>query len=272
MRIDSHLHLWSPARGDYGWLTPDLPICREITLDEASRTATGIDAVILVQAAPTEAETRFLLGIAARAGGFVRAVVGWADLAAADAPARIAALACEPRLAGLRPMLQDIADPDWILRPEIEPALAAMERAGLVLDLLVRPAHLPRCRELARRHPGLAMVLDHAAKPAIAQRGHAAWAEALHRLAADTAIACKLSGLITEAAPGAGFEALAPYVRTVFDAFGPNRILWGSDWPVLTLAASYDGWRGAAEALTGMMAPDAVDAVFGGNAARIYRG
>ncbi|MHB1305190.1 MAG: amidohydrolase family protein [Acidiphilium sp.] len=271
MRIDAHMHLWRVARGDYGWMTPDLSICRDYDLAEARATARGVDGAVLIQAAPTEAETAFLLDIARRADGFVKAVVGWADLAAPDAPARVAALARDPLLRGLRPMLQDIDDPDWILRADVARGLAAMERAGLSLDLLVRPEHLPRCLALARRHPGLAMVIDHAAKPDIAGGGFAPWLDALAPLADATGLVCKLSGLATEAAPGAPIEDMLPYARAVLALFGPDRIVWGSDWPVLTLAATYAEWQAASLALVREAAPDAEDAIFGGNAIRFYR-
>lgn len=271
MRIDAHMHLWRVSRGDYGWLTPDLPICRDYDLAEARATAHGIDGAVLIQAAPTEAETQYLLGIAHRSDGFVKAVVGWTDLAAPDAPARVAALARDKLLRGLRPMLQDIDDPDWVLRADVARGLAAMERAGLSLDLLVRPEHLPRCLALARRHPGLAMVIDHAAKPDIAGDGFAPWLDAIAPLAAATGPMCKLSGLATEAAPGAPIEDVLPYAQAVLALFGPDRIVWGSDWPVLTLAASYDEWQAAALALVREAAPDAEAAIFGDNAIRFYR-
>lgn len=143
--MDAHHHIWRVARGDYGWLTPDLPIHRDYGLEHLRPLLGDTAATVLVQAAPTEAETRFMLDAARASAGLVRAVVGWVDLAAERAADRVAAMAGEPPLKGLRPMLQDIADTGWALRPEVRPGLAAMERAGLRLDLLVQPRHLACC-------------------------------------------------------------------------------------------------------------------------------
>ncbi|HEX7390053.1 MAG TPA: amidohydrolase family protein [Acidiphilium sp.] len=267
MRIDAHLHLWRIARGDYGWLTPDLPICRDYDLADARAAAADIDGVVLVQAAPTGAETRLLLDIARESNGFVRGVVGWTDLAAPDAPERIATLATDPLLKGLRPMLQDIADPDWILHADVARGLDAMARAGLSLDLLIRPVHLPHCLTLARRHPGLAMVIDHCAKPDIAGGDFAPWAGLMETVAAETGISCKLSGLVTEAAG----NDIAPFARHAIRTFGPDRLIWGSDWPVLTLAGTYRNWRDTALALVEPELPGAGAKIFGGNAVRFYK-
>src|SRR5262245_2824306 len=137
-RVDAHHHVWRVTRGDYGWLTPDLPIYRDYTLDDLRPQLGDITATVLVQAAPTEAETAFLLQVARASDGLVRGVIGWADFTAADAPARIAALRDDPLLKGLRPMLQDIADTAWILRPNVQPALRAVAEAGLRFDALVQ--------------------------------------------------------------------------------------------------------------------------------------
>lgn len=269
--IDAHFHIWRLARGDYGWLTPALgPIHRDVALDDwrALARPCGVQGGVLVQAAPTEAETDFLLREAAQAPD-VLAVVGWADLLAADAPARIEALARRPKLKGLRPMLQDIADPDWILAGALQPALAAMARCGLVFDALVQPRHLPGLLRLAERHPDLRMVVDHGAKPAIPgdAAGWAAWTAGLAALARGTSAFCKLSGLWTEAAPGAPAAALQRHARWLVDCFGADRCLWGSDWPVLELAGRYDAWLAAARQ---WVAPRDRAAMFGGTARRAY--
>src|SRR5262249_44282488 len=146
-------HVWSIARGDYGWLTPDLSIARDFGLDDLRPLLGDITATVLVQAADTEAETAFMLEVARGSGGLVRGVVGWADLAPPGAAERIAGLAAEPLLKGLRPMLQDIDDTGWILRPAVQPALAAMARQGLRFDALIKPRHLAVVGELAQRHP-----------------------------------------------------------------------------------------------------------------------
>ena len=272
MLIDAHQHFWQIARGDYGWLTPALgPIHRDFgpaDLQPLIRRH-GIAATILVQAAPTVAETRFLLSIAA-AEPAVAGVVGWADFEAADAPAAIAALAADPLLVGLRPMVQDIADDDWLVRPDIEPAFAALTAHGLVFDALVLPRHLPRLLTVAKRHPELGIVIDHLAKPAIAEGRLDPWREDMAALAVLPNVACKLSGLVTEAGPGWTVDRLGPYVDHVLAAFGPERVLWGSDWPVATLAARYEDWVEATDILLDNLDPAAQAAVRGGNAARIY--
>jgi L-fuconolactonase len=267
IRIDAHHHVWRVDRGDYGWLTPDLPICRDYGLADLRALLGDITATVLVQAAPTEAETGFLLCVARGSGGLVRGVVGWTDLSAPDAPARIAALARDPALLGLRPMLQDIAETGWILRDEIQPALHAMAAAGLRFDLLVQPRHLPLLPALCARHPGLRVVIDHGAKPAIATGRFQPWADDIARVARETGAFCKLSGLVTEATPGWQTADLRPYADHLLACFGPDRLMWGSDWPVVNLAGGYLRWRDAVSDLLG--AADR-DQVLGKTAAAFY--
>jgi L-fuconolactonase len=267
IRVDAHHHVWRIGRGDYDWLTTDLPIHRDYDLDQLRPLLGDITATILVQAAATDAETRFLLETARASRGLVRGVVGWTDLASPFAPRHIEALAADKPLVGLRPMLQDIDDPAWILRPEVQPALHAMVEAGLRFDALVQPRHLDILPELARRHPGLPVVIDHAAKPAIARHGFQPWADGIARLAADTNWCCKLSGLVTEAAPDWTAGDLRPYVEHLLACFGPDRLLWGSDWPVVELAGGYRPWRAASLAL---LPPETHDAILGATACRFY--
>jgi L-fuconolactonase len=272
MKIDAHQHYWRMARGDYGWLTPDLgPIHRDFLPDDLRPllAAAGVDRTILVQAAPTEAETQFLLEIA-RDEPTVAGVVGWVQCDAPDAADRIAALARDPLLVGLRPMIHDIADPDWMLSPAVGKALDATERQGLVFDALVRPRHLSRLLVLADRHPGLAIVLDHCGKPAIARGEVRPWAEDVAALAARPNVSVKLSGLVTEAANGWTADDLRPYAGHALACFGPSRTMWGSDWPVLTLAGSYAAWRAATLDLLAALTPEQRAAVDGGTAADIY--
>jgi L-fuconolactonase len=271
MRVDAHHHVWRVERGDYHWLTPDLPIHRDYGLQHLRPLLGDITATVLVQAAPTEAETHFLLQIARESGGLVRGVVGWADLAAADAPARIASLAGDALLKGLRPMLHDFPDRDWILRAEVQPALAEIAARGLVFDALIRPPHLPVVLELARRHPELRIVIDHGAKPDIAAGDWQPWAADIAILARETQAVCKLSGLVTEAAAGWRAADLQPYVAHMLDVFGPQRLLWGSDWPVVDLAGGYLRWRDATLELLRHLPDAARDAVLGGIAATVYR-
>ena len=267
MRVDAHHHVWTIARGDYGWLTPDLSIARDFGLDDLSPLLGDITATVLVQAADTEAETAFMLDVARSSRGLVRAVVGWTDLASPGAGDRIAELAPEPLLRGLRPMLQDIDDTGWILRPAVRPALAAMARHGLRFDALIKPRHLPNIGELAQRHPDLPVVIDHAAKPDIASGSLRPWADHMARLARETPWCCKLSGLVTEARADWQVDDLRPYVDRLLATFGPDRLMWGSDWPVVTLASNYRRWHEAAAAL---LPPETHDAILGETAVRFY--
>ena len=268
--IDAHFHIWQLARGDYGWLTPAAgPIYRDVVLDDWRRASApcGVDGGVLVQAAPTEAETRFLLQ-QAHGSSDVLGVVGWVDMLAADAPQRINRLAAHPKLRALRPMLQDIADPDWILQDALQGALHAMLDCDLAFDALVKPLHLPRIGELARRYPRLRIVIDHGAKPDIASGQWQDWAHGLERLAQAPQVYCKLSGLWTEAARGAQVAALEPYMRHVLACFGTHKTLWGSDWPVLELAGSYPAWHAAAQQA---LAPPDQGVVMDAVARQVYR-
>ena len=272
MIVDAHFHCWHLARGDYGWLTPALaPIYRDVGVADWYEQAAphGVACGILVQAAPTEAETAFLLA-QGRAHAMVAGVVGWVDMLAPDAAARVRQLATNPLLKGLRPMLQDIADLRWVLMPALKPALDAMTECGLVFDALVKPEHLPHILDLAQRHPALRIVIDHAAKPGIAQGQWQPWADDLARIADRTSAMCKLSGLFTEAERPLGSDAVRRWATHALACFGPGRVVWGSDWPVLELAAGYAAWWcETQELLAGFTAPER-DAVLGGNAEQFY--
>jgi L-fuconolactonase len=229
MIVDSHQHFWDPARGDYGWLTPDLPIHRVYGADDLRPLlqAAGVNATILVQAAPSTAETDYMLSIARRTP-WVLGVVGWIDLAAADAADQVQARAQDPLVLGLRPMLQDIAQPDWILAPGPEPALRAIAAEGLVFDALIKSHQVGVIEELAGRHPQLSIVLDHGAKPRLGDvDAMAAWRADMARLAAHPNVVCKLSGLLTELMPGGRVDDVRDAAGILFDLFGPERLLSG---------------------------------------------
>jgi len=273
MRIDAHQHFWRPSRGDYDWLTPEAhpAICRKFLprdlaplLEDA-----GIERTVLVQAAPTLAETEYLLGLATETP-FVAGVVGWADFEAPDAAARIETAVKNPALLGLRPMLQDLDDDAWILRPEIAPALDAMQVAGLRFDALVTPRHLPHLARFLAGRPGLQVVIDHGAKPDIAGGALDEWAALMRAIAVETPAYCKLSGLVTEAGGKWTEEKLLPYVEVLLEAFGPARLMWGSDWPVVNEAGGYAAWHSAAAALTEHCSQDERDLIFGGAAQAFY--
>jgi len=273
MRIDAHQHFWRPARGDYGWLTPTMhpAICRDFGPEHLApwlREA-GIDRTVLVQAAPSEAETRFLLEIA-RTTPFVAGVVGWADLAAEDAPSRIAAMAKDSKLVGLRPMLQDLDDDAWILRPELAPTLDAMEDVSLTFDALVKPRHLVHLARLIAERPELSVVIDHGGKPDIAGGEFLPWAEAIRAIGKNSAAFCKLSGLVTQARSEWNDADLRPYTDVLLDAFGANRLMWGSDWPVVNEAGGYAVWHSAASRITADCSREERDLIFGWTAQHFY--
>ncbi|WP_402720441.1 amidohydrolase family protein [Janthinobacterium rivuli] len=272
MRIDAHQHFWQLAARAGSWPPPTLAaIHRDFAPADLAPllAAHGIAGTVLVQSLPSAADTEYLLALAEQ-NSFIRAVVGWTDLLAPDAAAAIACLASQPKLKGLRPMLQDIDDNQWIANPALAPALAAMVEHGVRLDALVLPRHLPALLQCARDYPRLAIVIDHAAKPPIADAAFGAWREDMAQLAALPNVHCKLSGLVTEARPGWHVDDLRPYAAHVLNVFGPRRVIWGSDWPVVDLAEGYAAWLAASEALLTHLGQEDRDDIFGRNACRFY--
>jgi L-fuconolactonase len=273
VRIDSHQHFWRIGRGDYGWLNAaDHPkIAHDFLADDLAPLLAdaNVDHTILVQAAPTEAETGFLLELAS-AVSFVAGVVGWIDFDAADAADKIAQLAAHPKLVGLRPMIQDIPDSQWMLRRQLTPALEAIQKNDLCFDALVTPRHLPALEEFLDRHAGLALVIDHGAKPDIAGHGLEPWASSMRRIGRNSSAFCKLSGLASEAGPGWSAHGLERFVDVLLECFGPSRLMWGSDWPVVNEVGDYAGWLDAAETLTSRFTNGERDQIFGGTAASFY--
>ncbi|MGH7122840.1 MAG: amidohydrolase family protein, partial [Stellaceae bacterium] len=233
-------------------------------------TAAEIAGTVLVQAAATEAETEFLLDLASKSDGLVNAVVGWVDFEAPDAARRLERVARNPLLRAVRPMMQDIADTDWMLQPGLDPAFRAVVDLGLCFDALVQPRHLTNLRRLLDRYPALKLVIDHGAKPRIAAGEHEAWATDMRALARETAAWCKLSGLVTEASRTWTVADLRPYVDNLLEWFGSERLVWGSDWPVVELAGGYERWWAATEALLRPLDEAGRERVLGGNAARFY--
>ncbi|MGI9334030.1 MAG: amidohydrolase family protein [Gammaproteobacteria bacterium] len=276
MLIDAHQHFWALDRGDYGWLKPELgTIYRDFGPSDLAPELRrhGIEGTVLVQAAPTLTETRYLLELA-RHTAFVLGVVGWVDMTARDAPATIAALASDPLTVALRPMIQDIADPNWMLDEGLSSAFEAMVEHDLVFDALVLPRHLDNLYRLSQRHPRLRTVIDHGAKPSIEHGEPAAfdrWATAMARLAGNDAMHCKLSGLVTEAGADWTVDRLRPYVGHLLEQFGPSRLIWGSDWPVAQLAATYSQWWTATGDLLSTLTEGERALILGRNAERFYR-
>lgn len=265
--VDAHQHVLRIGHHDYFWLQPGSAIRRDYGLDDLRPLLGEVTGTVLVQAAPSAEETQFLLEVAEASDGLVRGVVGWVDLAGPAAPDVIGALAGRPIFKGVRPMLGFIEDTAWILQPQLQPALKALAREGLRLDVPARPRHLPLLAELAERHPALAVVIDHGAKPAIARGEFAGWARDIAQVARDTLVFCKLSGLATEASAGWTDEELRPYVDHLVACFGPDRLMWGSDWPVVELAGGFGRWR---DTCLRLLPPDLHAAVMGETARAFY--
>jgi L-fucono-1,5-lactonase len=278
-RVDAHHHLWDPARRAYPWMDESVAaIRRRFTVEDLDAVVgpQGFGQTIVVQAVSSVEETEELLAVAV-ASDRVAGVVGWVDLGGPGVAGALAALRARPggeTLVGVRHQVHDEPDPDWLLRDQVLDGLAAVAAAGLAYDLLVRERELPAARAVAQRLPELTLVVDHLAKPRIREGATDPWAGELAALARHPNVFCKVSGLVTEAdwdawTPG----QLAPYVRHAVDVFGPERLLFGSDWPVCLLAASYaEVVEAAEEALDRAgLAPAERDAVFGANAHRLYR-
>ena len=274
MIIDSHHHFWRVERGDYHWM-PDGGVLRRDYLPEDLHPLlrrAGVDRTVLVQAAQTEAETHFLLDLAAETD-FVAGVVGWLDFEDERFGDKLEQLRGHPKFVGLRPMLQDLADDAWILRPRVMDNLRRVEALDLPFDILTYPRHLPHVLAALDRLPRLRAVVDHVSKPPIAAGRLAGWAEDIAAVAAHPNVSCKLSGMVTEADHANWKPAdLAPFVRHVFAAFGEDRVMFGSDWPVCLLAA---GYAEVLNALRTLLDPDlnadGIDNLFGGNAAAFYK-
>lgn len=272
MKIDSHHHLWTLSRGDYGWMSPALgPIYRDFEPAdlEPHLKAAGIDKTIIVQAADTIAETEFMLAIAKKTP-WVAGVVGWVDMESDTAITELQRLAASPLLKGIRPMIQEIADPDWILRPSLDRVFDAMVEMELRFDALILPIHLPNLLSRLEKHPDLACVINHGAKPELSTGELETWRKDIARIAENTGSFCKLSGLVTEAGEDYTIDTIRPAADHILAAFGPERVMYGSDWPVLNLAGTYSDWVGMVENLTRPLSEAERASIFGGAAASFY--
>lgn len=272
MIIDAHQHFWTLERSDYGWLKPELTALyvdfqpRDL---EPTLAAHGVDGTVIIQAAPTEAETLYLLELASH-WPIARAVVGWVDLTSTGAARRLEQLARNPLLRGVRPMIQDEPEPEWMLQPAMGRSLEALRHCGLTFDALVQPRHLRTLKQLINRHPELPVVIDHGGKPAIATGGYQSWADDIRALSERPQVMCKLSGLLTEAGTRTADTDLRPYVEHLLECFGPARLMWGSDWPVLTAAGEYGAWLEQAKRLVQGLGEGEQAQVFGRTAAEFY--
>lgn len=276
-RVDAHHHIWDLGVREQTWMVgPELdPIRRNFSIDDLAPQAAAADitATVLVQTVGLVDETVEFLEVAA-SNDLVAGVVGWVDLTAPDVADALAGLLARPDgtyLKGIRHQVHDEPDVNWLLRPEVQRGLAAVADAGLVYDLLTKAPHLPAAIETARAFPGLTFVVDHISKPVIGDPLDP-WATDLRRLAALPNVTCKLSGMVTEASWTDWKPSdLQPYADVVLDAFGPDRVMFGSDWPVCLLAASYPDVVQTAETLTTTLTPTDREAVFATTATRTYK-
>ena len=280
MRIDSHQHFWDPARKDYGWIDTlegeaarrlRRPILPPELVPQLARER--IDSTVLVQAAPSEAEAEFLLSLADEYD-FIAGVVAWLDMEASDFEQRLARLQRRSKFVGVRPMIHDLADPEWMLGPSVRRSFGVLQARGVCFDFLVRPPHLPPMLRVLREFPELRAVLDHIGKPNIQARQLEPWSSELAAIAQHPNVFCKLSGMVTEASHTSWVPAdLEPYVRHSLACFTPQRCMFGSDWPVCTLAGSYAQVIAALEQSLGPLELDraALARIFGGSAAEFYR-
>jgi len=273
--IDAHQHFWRIARGDYTWLTPaNAGLYRDFLPTDLTPelVRNDVQSTVLIQAAASEEETESLIDLA-QVHPFIAGVVGWVDFESPDVGSRMVALVAKSggTLKGFRPMIQDISEPNWLLLPQIDAAFESMIDSDLVFDALVGPSQLEALRLRLVRYPKLCAVLDHAGKPDIANGEFNAWAKDLTSLARDTGAYCKLSGLLTQAGAHPSEVAIAPYIEHIFDSFGPSRVIWGSDWPVVTTSGSYSQWLALSRSLVERYATGCEREVFGATAKRAYR-
>jgi predicted TIM-barrel fold metal-dependent hydrolase len=279
--VDAHHHLWSPSDPGQGWLAdPALAaIRRRFDLQDLRDAVRGgvagrtVTATVLVQSVARTDESERLLATAGD-DDVVAAVVGWVDLTG-DVPAQLERLQAGyggHLLRGVRHLVQDEPDPQWLLREDVLVGLRALIDADLPYDVLVRPPQLPAAVELSRRLPALRLVLDHAGKPDLASGDLESWSRDVRDLARSEQVVCKVSGLVTEANHQRWSLAdLRPAWHTVLDAFGPRRLLFGSDWPVCLLAASWDRWAAVVAELIAALSPDEADALLTKTATATYR-
>jgi len=273
MRIDAHQHFWRYNPMEYAWISDEMATLRRDFLPEDLEPAldsVGFDGAVAVQARQSLKETRWLLELAGR-HGFIRAVVGWVDLRSPDLPSQLESLAQHRKLAGVRHVIQDEADDDFMMRPEFRRGIAQLVDFNLTYDLLLYPKHLPVALKLVEEFPDQPFVLDHIAKPRIADRLLSPWKEQITAMASFPNVYCKLSGMLTEARwrewqP----DDFRPYLDTVFEAFGSARLMIGSDWPVCLLSADYgQAMHVVIDYLRGLPA-EAQAGVLGENCARFY--
>ncbi|MER8571304.1 amidohydrolase family protein [Mesorhizobium sp. M1409] len=273
-RIDTHLHFWTLAmeRSYSLWMTPDLKV---LYGDYGPRdakplmAANGVEGCVLVAAGSTIEEMGYLLGLAA-GHDFIRGVVGWVDMLSPGAIRDLEQWARSPVLKGIRPYLQDLPDDDWILRPELDAVVRKLPKLGLRFDALIKPRHILNTVRFVERYPDLPVIVDHMAKPMINQGELKSWARDMEEFRQLDHVHCKLSGILTEDGPEWTPERVRPYLETVIDIFGPDRLVFGSDWPVVNLVADYGRWVGVVDAALKHMTRADQQKIWATNAERFY--
>jgi L-fuconolactonase len=278
LKIDAHQHFWQPLRGDYDWMPQDnLILNRPYTPSDLkpSLEKYGIDGTVLVQAAPTAQETEYMLGLA-DATPSIKGVVGWINFENPNDLTILERFAAHPKFLGVRPMIQDIPDINWMLREDVQWAFQAIIGLDITFDALGFPMHLPNFLKLVMRYPQMRIVYDHCMKPQVYDQrsgkdAFSQWANDISRLADETRGCCKFSGLVTEAGDGWTIDDLRPFAEHVLSAFGASRIMWGSDWPVCRLQAGYGDWHDIAQDLTHGLSKADHAQIFGATATRFYR-
>jgi len=273
-KVDSHQHFWQLSRGDYHWLTPELKVLYKDFLPEklaVELSPNKVKQTILVQAAESEKETQFLLELAKNTE-FVAGIVGWVDLENSLAIDKLTALAKNAYFKGIRPMLQEIDDVNWILNEEFTPIFTFMAENQLTFDALIKDVHLSNIYILACRHPTLNIVIDHCAKPDLSKPPTEFWKSRLANVAECHNVFIKLSGLLTEAPQGqVNVDVIHPYFDHIIAVFGPSRIMWGSDWPVIKLNGDYDTWVSLTKSLLKNHSFDDKCKIWADNARNFYR-
>jgi L-fuconolactonase len=274
MIIDSHHHFWRYSPAEYGWIDDGMAAIRRDFLPADLRremAVAGVDAVVSVQARQSLEETRWLLALAAQ-NPFIAGVVGWVPLVSPSVATTLAELAAQSKLVAVRHVLQDEPDSQFMLRADFQAGIRALQAFDLTYDVLIYDRHLPQAIELVDRHPSQRFVVDHMAKPSIKQGAIEPWARWLRELARRPHVSCKLSGLVTELGrPDWTSAELRPYVDVVLDAFGPDRVLFGSDWPVCLVVCGYARWMATVKELIAHLSPTERAAILGENARRLYR-
>jgi L-fucono-1,5-lactonase len=273
MRIDAHQHFWKYDPADYDWIGDDMTVLKRDFVPgdlEPLLAANGFDGSIAVQACQTIEETQWLLSLAEKSE-FIRGVVGWVDLRSPDLPAQLDALANHPRLVGVRHVVQAEPDDEFMLRDDFQRGIARLAEYGLTYDLLLYPRHLPVAVKLVQQFPQQRFVLDHIAKPQIADGLVEPWARDIRELAKHENVYCKLSGMVTEARwKQWKREDFRPYLDAVFGAFSPRRLMIGSDWPVCTLSATYAETMAIVKGYIRQLDVGQQEQILGGNCASFY--